>query len=60
MKVRRETAADHPGAYIHDASFAPPPHLNSPPTPFQISPPLQIWELLMYWLYWPKGVGGLL
>ena len=29
MKVRRETAADPPGAYIHDTSSAP-PHLNSP------------------------------
>ena len=39
MKVRRETAADPPGAYIHDASFAPPRHLNSPPHPSKFRPP---------------------
>ena len=56
MKVRRETAADPLGAYIHDTSSAP-PSSQSAPTRFQILPPLQIWELLMHY---PMGVGGLL
>ena len=47
MKARRETAADPPGAYIHDTSSAPLPS-QFPPTPFQNFAPLQIWELLMY------------
>ena len=38
MKVRRETAADPLGAYIHDTSSAP-PSSQSAPTRFQILPP---------------------
>ena len=49
MKVRRETAADPPGAYIHDPSSAPPPTFQFPPPPSKFCPPpLQFWELLMY------------
>jgi len=46
MNVRRETAADTPGAYIHDTSSAPPPSKFLPRPNF--APALQIWELLMY------------
>ena len=46
MNVRRETAADSPGAYIHDTSSEPPPS-QFPPSKFR-TPPLQIWAFLMY------------
>ena len=53
MKVRRETAAGPPGAYIHDTSSEPP---LSQFSPFQISPPppnLDIFNVLAHGCRWP-------
>ena len=48
MNVPRETAADPPGAHIHDTSSAPPSRSQFPPSPFQISHPPSKFRNLMY------------